>query len=415
MALAKLDHIGIVRYYHAWFESPPIGWDDPFLSHLTSLSTDMFSPTSSDLEQVLCTNPGIKAAGEGAGVMSTDGFAGKSSIENGSGDAPSKQRKKKRDRYESMATKDLIFNNNHPEDCFDNDVSLSMANDSAVDDGQSGRFPPPVSVVDSSDGISFRDDLEISAIKGGSSKFFQRADSVILSSPTGSTLRRSDTISPSDSGLEFLPRSKSDYLIVSEESFNVVFEPDTQNATSGKCGVFLSSNNDDDEEEDYEDEEQGGPKGFFPVLSSEGNQKKEKTPESRPYRLSVGGKKSSSEKIFLYIQMQLCLKETLKDWLRVNLERCHASVLDIFAQIVDAVQFLHNQGLIHRDLKPSNIFFSASDGTVKIGVGWFLFPSISTTEYTSLRTFYNFFAIRPSGFRSSYDHGIGRTLPRRCH
>ena len=65
--------------------------------------------------------------------------------------------------------------------------------------------------------------------------------------------------------------------------------------------------------------------------------------------------------------MQLCLKETLKDWLRANQERCHATVLDYFAQIVDAVHFLHNQGLIHRDLKPSNIFF-ASDRTVKIGV-----------------------------------------------
>ena len=27
-ALAKLDHVGIVRYFHSWIESPPIGWQE---------------------------------------------------------------------------------------------------------------------------------------------------------------------------------------------------------------------------------------------------------------------------------------------------------------------------------------------------------------------------------------------------
>ncbi|XP_055297961.1 eukaryotic translation initiation factor 2-alpha kinase isoform X2 [Sitodiplosis mosellana] len=70
---------------------------------------------------------------------------------------------------------------------------------------------------------------------------------------------------------------------------------------------------------------------------------------------------------YLYIQMQLCRKQSLKDWLfengsYVRENESHA----IFKQIVEAVEYVHLKGLIHRDLKPSNIFFSL-DGRIKIG------------------------------------------------
>ncbi|XP_063963492.1 eukaryotic translation initiation factor 2-alpha kinase 3-like [Lytechinus pictus] len=72
-------------------------------------------------------------------------------------------------------------------------------------------------------------------------------------------------------------------------------------------------------------------------------------------------------KIYLYIQMQLCRKETLKDWLSTNtLSRDRNKVLHIFHQILEAVNYIHGCGMIHRDLKPSNIFFSV-DGKVKVG------------------------------------------------
>ena len=38
-----------------------------------------------------------------------------------------------------------------------------------------------------------------------------------------------------------------------------------------------------------------------------------------------------------------------------------------FHDICCGVEYVHAQGLIHRDLKPGNIFFSADDGSVKIG------------------------------------------------
>ncbi|VVC32390.1 Hypothetical protein CINCED_3A017374 [Cinara cedri] len=70
---------------------------------------------------------------------------------------------------------------------------------------------------------------------------------------------------------------------------------------------------------------------------------------------------------YLYIQMQLCHKNSLREWLKDNIKnRDMKYILDIFSQIIRAVEYVHLQGLIHRDLKPSNIFFSL-DGQIKIG------------------------------------------------
>ena len=56
--------------------------------------------------------------------------------------------------------------------------------------------------------------------------------------------------------------------------------------------------------------------------------------------------------LFLYIQMQLCKQETLKDWLvKRSPVIDYSRSLEIFLQIRDAVEYFHKQGMMHRDLK----------------------------------------------------------------
>ncbi|XP_063896777.1 eukaryotic translation initiation factor 2-alpha kinase [Helicoverpa armigera] len=94
----------------------------------------------------------------------------------------------------------------------------------------------------------------------------------------------------------------------------------------------------------------------------------------------------ASPQMYLYIQMQLCRRDSLHDWLREN-RCCHDradKVKVLFSQIVSAVEYVHLAGLIHRDLKPSNILF-APDGRVKVG-DFGLVTAMSDTSSDGQRT-----------------------------
>lgn len=90
---------------------------------------------------------------------------------------------------------------------------------------------------------------------------------------------------------------------------------------------------------------------IFQVTQSESEKRKER---KASLSLNLQDRKlvKKSAKMFLYIQMQLCKKMSLREWLKEqNRSRDTIHVLNIFQQIVNAVEYVHLQGLIHRDLK----------------------------------------------------------------
>jgi len=54
---------------------------------------------------------------------------------------------------------------------------------------------------------------------------------------------------------------------------------------------------------------------------------------------------------YLYIQMELCQKNSLSKWLLQTKNRDQKDILRIFGQITKGVEFIHSKSLIHRDLK----------------------------------------------------------------
>ncbi|CAE7433108.1 EIF2AK3 [Symbiodinium natans] len=89
----------------------------------------------------------------------------------------------------------------------------------------------------------------------------------------------------------------------------------------------------------------------------------------------IGAGASLVYKATLYIQTELCSKETLQSWIsqrnaavaagkasKEDLKTWASQAAGIFRQVASSLSKLHERGLAHRDLKPSNILFGVDGG-----------------------------------------------------
>uniref|UniRef100_A0A8C0AE80 PRKR-like endoplasmic reticulum kinase n=1 Tax=Bos mutus grunniens TaxID=30521 RepID=A0A8C0AE80_BOSMU len=297
-ALAKLEHPGIVRYFNAWLEAPPEKWQEKMDEiWLKDDSTDwpLSSPSPVDA-------PSVK-------IRRMDPFSTKECIE-------------------------IIAPSPHSSRSFSVGISCSQTSSSE------SQFSP----------------LEFSGMDHGNVSKSADAVCQLQDSCLTDCEGEDGTMDGNDEGhsFELCPSEASPYIRSRERtSSSIVFEDSGCDNASSKEEPRM---NQPPVGNHYANKlsalRHSGSKSSEPTVS---------VSPSRPTTLSldltkssVGKLQPSSPKVYLYIQMQLCRKENLKDWLnsRCTIEARERSVcLHVFLQIAEAVEFLHSKGLMHRDLK----------------------------------------------------------------
>ena len=94
--------------------------------------------------------------------------------------------------------------------------------------------------------------------------------------------------------------------------------------------------------------------------------------ETSEHGISLASRRRRSSalkpKVTLYIQMEYCEGQTLRDLIRDDFHSNTEECWRLFRQVLQGLVYIHSHGVIHRDLKPENIFISFDESnTVRIG------------------------------------------------
>jgi len=123
------------------------------------------------------------------------------------------------------------------------------------------------------------------------------------------------------------PQALRSYHIDKSDSSFIVFDNQTNDSSKKDCILDISSDN-----------------------LNKANKRRRYKSECDTASNAHSDRKASRH--YLYIQMQLCHQNSLREWLKDNTNnRDIKYILGIFSQIVQAVEYVHLQGLILRDLK----------------------------------------------------------------
>ncbi|KAL0120953.1 hypothetical protein PUN28_008578 [Cardiocondyla obscurior] len=192
------------------------------------------------------------------------------------------------------------------------------------------------------------------------------------------------SIESAHEGLEF-NKINDDSFIIFEKSNEQEYPPIDINNCSADNSSLSSSNSMTEKKSLNFNNIDDSESIVFEETGNNSATKETKRTRQKSFSLDLSKKRNvqKSAKMFLYIQMQLCQRLSLKEWLKQHTSRDFSRVLNIFQQIVDAVEYVHLQGLIHRDLKPSNIFFAYDD---KIKIGDFGLVTAMTEGYDRVHT-----------------------------
>ncbi|XP_041969530.1 eIF-2-alpha kinase GCN2 [Aricia agestis] len=127
-----------------------------------------------------------------------------------------------------------------------------------------------------------------------------------------------------------------------------------------------------DESSDSDDSSDDEPDLFFNIMRPEDESSTgiefEQDSDNKSMTITTEDTISPSPalKQVLYIQMEFCEKNTLRQAIDNGLYQEHFRAWRLFREILEGLSHVHQKGMIHRDLKPVNIFLDSNDH-VKIG------------------------------------------------